>query len=107
MSTRMSPPKANKDGKKQSKAEKKASKKPLETQHQNEAQNQNDFQSDPDLSISLSGETLSELKKEFENQLSLIKADCNARVEALHRVVNDKDVVIGTLQKKIGELEKS
>ena len=48
-----------------------------------------------------------ELRKEFETKLNLFKAEVNGKVEALHRVVNDKDKTIGLLQKEIGELKKT
>ena len=37
----------------------------------------------------------------------MIKADFRGQTDALHRVINDKDTLIGALQKKVGELEKS
>ena len=109
MSNRMSPTKGNESAKK---PKKKAPKKTPEIQTRKE------FQSDSDLSISTPGETISDLRKEFncqvtqikadfENQLNLIKADFRGQTDALHRVINDKDTLIGALQKKVGELEKS
>ena len=72
-----------------------------------EVQNQNDNLSDSDISISIRGETLAEIRKEFENQLNLMKVNCSAQINALHWVINDKDAVIGNLQRDIGELKKT
>ena len=84
-----------------SKTDKKTDKK------ETECQNQNGNQSDPDISISIPGETLEEIRKEFEKQLNLVKVDCTAQVNALHRVINDNYSVIGNLQRDIGELKKT
>ena len=63
--------------------------------------------SDSELSIEMTSESVVDLRKEFENKLNLFKAEIYGRVEALHRVVNDKDVIIGQLQSEIGELKKT
>ena len=97
MSSHMSPPKNGKPAKR--KEEKKSVKKGLD-----KAQ---DKLSDSDLSIGFTGETIAELREHFENQLKLFRAEHNSKVDTLHRILKDKDEVIGTLQREIGELKKT
>ena len=93
----MSPPKSGKPSKK--KDEKKSAKKVVEKPE--------DKLSDSDISFSLKGETVAELREHFENQLKLLRAENNSKVEILQRILKDKDEVIGTLQREIGELKKT
>ena len=51
--------------------------------------------------------TLQELEKKFEERLKLIEAKHEAKLETLHKLLNQKDEVIGRLNVDIGELKKS
>ena len=98
MASHMSPSKGNNKPSK-SKTERKSGKKLSE--------NQNSKLTDSDISFELNGTTVEELKNYFENQLNLMKVEHQSKIDTLHRVLKDKDEVIGVLQRDIGELKKT
>ena len=54
-----------------------------------------------------SNPTVKQLQAYFEEKLKNVEISCNARVDTLLKVVEQKDTVIGKLNMEIGELKKS
>ena len=76
--------------------------------HKNDADND---KSDADVSYDLPNvtdvSTIKELEKKFEEKIKYIEAKNEAKLEALYKVINQKDEVIGRLNIEIGELKRS
>lgn len=47
------------------------------------------------------------LKNHFDKKILLLQTEFQGKVDALHQVIKNKDEVIGTLNKEVGELKKS
>ena len=71
------------------------------------ASNTSNISTDLDISVDMSTNSVKELQKMFEYQLSLVKTEFQSKVDTLYNVIKMKDDVIGKLQTEIGELKKS
>ena len=64
-----------------------------------------DLGSDLEVSYDIPNNTISDLKKHFDNQFSLLRAECKAQADAFQKAIQNKDNLIEKLLKEIGELK--